>query len=71
VARNVTQGGYELVEGGIYTRSADSLHPGLGLPSVRHTLVDFLLCLADERVEQVVQRIFADRLEFVGMLVMP
>jgi hypothetical protein len=62
------QGCYELVEGRIDSRPADSLHPSLGLPSVRHALVDLLLGLADEGVEQVVQRIFADRLQFVGVL---
>jgi hypothetical protein len=67
MARNVPQGCYELVEGGVYTRSADTLYPGLGLPSLSHALIDLLLGLANERVEQVVQRIFANRLEFVGV----
>lgn len=68
LARNMAQGGYELVEGGVYTRTADTFYLGLGLPSVRHALVDLLLGLADEGVEEMVQRIFADRLELMGVL---
>lgn len=67
MARNVPQGCYELIEGGVYARPTNTLYPGLGLASLRHTLVDLLLGLADERVEEVVQRIFANRLEFVGV----
>jgi hypothetical protein len=64
---NMAQGGYELVEGGVYTRSTNTLYPGLRLASLCHALVDLLLGLADEGVEQVVQGIFTNRLEFVGV----
>jgi hypothetical protein len=63
------QRGDELVKVRVDSRAAHQLGVRFGLVSVRHALVDLLLRLADEGVEQVVQRILADRLKLVGMLV--
>lgn len=65
----MTQGGNELVEVGIDARPADKFDPGLGLASVGYALIDLLLGLADEGVEEMVQRIFPHRLELVCLLV--
>jgi hypothetical protein len=62
---------YQLVEVRVDSRSADKLYPRLRLAAVCHALVDLLLCLADERVEEVVQRILAHGLELVRMLGVP
>jgi hypothetical protein len=70
MARNVAEGSNELVKVGIYSRPADEFDFGLRLGPVRHALDDFVVCLADERVEQVVQRILAHGLELVAMLMM-
>jgi hypothetical protein len=68
-ACNVPECSYELVKVGVDSRAAHQLDPRLGLAPVRHALVDLLLRLADEGVEQMVQRILANRLELVRMLV--
>lgn len=69
--RDVAEGGYELVKGSVDARSADELDSGLGLAAVRQALVDLLLGLADEGVEEVVQRVLADCLQLVGVLGVP
>lgn len=66
---NVAKGGYELIEVGVNSRTTNELHFGLWLIPVCHALYDLLVRLTDERVEEMVQRIFADRLELVGVLV--
>lgn len=70
MAGNVTKGGYELVKIGVDSRTTDQFDLGLWLTPVRHALYDLLVRLTDERVEEVVQRILADRLQLVGVLVM-
>ena len=66
----VAQGGYELVEVGIDSWTTDELNLSLWLAPVRgHAPDDLLVGLADERVEEVVQRIFAHRLQLVVLLV--
>jgi len=67
----MSQRSYELVEGGVYAGPANGLDPHFGLAAVGHALVDLVLGLADEGVEQVVQGIFANRLELVGVLRVP
>lgn len=70
VSRYVAQGGYELVEVGIDSWTTDELNLSLRLAAVgRHAPDDFLVGLADERVKEVVQRIFAHRLQLVVLLV--
>ncbi len=49
--------------------AADGFDFGLGLATISHALVDFVLSLADEGIKEVVQRILACRLELVGLLV--
>lgn len=68
--RNVSQGSDQLVKGGINARTADQFDPGLGLAAIRHALVDLVLGLADEGVEEVVQRIFTHGLELMGVLLL-
>jgi hypothetical protein len=64
----MAKGCNELIELAVYSWATDKLYSGLGLAPVRNTLVDFQLCLPDEGVEEVVKRIFANRLELVGIL---
>lgn len=59
---------YELVKVGVDSRAAHQLDVRLGLVRCRHALADLLLRQPDEGVEKVVQRVFADCLEFVGIL---
>lgn len=70
LARNVSECRYELVKSRVDSRSAHELYASLWLATICHALVDLLLGLADEGVEEVVEGIFADRLELVGVLVM-
>jgi hypothetical protein len=69
VPRNVSKGRNELVKVGINSRTTYEFHLGLWLTPVCHALDDLLVRLTDERVEEVVQRIFADCLELVRVLV--
>lgn len=68
---DVSEGCYQLVKVGVDAWPTDKLDSGLWLTSVRHALVDLLLGLPNEGVEQVVQRILADSLELVRVLVVP
>lgn len=66
----VAQGSYELVEVGIDSWTTDELNLSLWLAPVRrHAPDDFLVGLANERVEEVVQRVFAHCLQLVVLLV--
>lgn len=66
----MTKGCDELVKVGINSWATYAVHFSLWLtPICRHASDDFRVCLTDERVEEVVQRIFADCLELMGMLV--
>lgn len=67
--RNVSKGRNELVKVGINSRTTDEFHLSLWLAPICHALNDLLVRLTDERVEEVVQRIFANGLELVRVLV--
>jgi hypothetical protein len=62
---------YELVKLGIYSRATDKLYAGLWLASVCDTLANLQFGLADEGIEKVMERIFADSLELMCVLRMP
>lgn len=68
--RNVSQSSNQLVEIGVHARPANEFDPRLRLAAFCHALVDFVLGLADEGVEEMVQRIFTHRLELMGMLLL-
>jgi hypothetical protein len=68
---NMAKSCYELVKFGIYSRATDELYAGLWLASVCDTLADLQFGLADECVEKVMERIFADILELMRVLRMP
>ena len=66
----MAQGGYELVEVGIDSWATDEFNLSLWLaPVCRHAPDDLLVGLANERVEEVVQRIFAHCLQLMVLLV--
>jgi hypothetical protein len=67
----VPKGCYELIEFGVYSWAADKLYARLRLTSVGHALIDLQFCLANEGVEKVMKRIFANRPQFVGVLWVP
>jgi hypothetical protein len=68
---DVPESCYKLVELGIYSRATDKLHAGLWLTTVCDALADLQFCLADEGVEEMVKRIFANSLQLVRILGVP
>ena len=67
--RNVSKGRNELIKVGINPRTTYEFHLRLRLTPIRHALDNLLVRLTDERVEEVVQRIFANCLELMRVLV--
>ena len=67
-ASDMTKGRNELIELGVYSWPTDKFNPCLRLAAVCDALIDLQLCLPDEGVEEMVKRIFADRLQLVGIL---
>lgn len=65
------EGSYKLVEFGVYSRTTDQFDSGLGLASLRHALVDLQFRLANKGVEEVMECIFADGPQFMGVLWVP
>jgi hypothetical protein len=59
---------YELVELGVYSRATDKFYAGLWLAPVCDALADFQFGLADEGIEKMMERIFADSLELMCVL---
>jgi hypothetical protein len=64
----MAKGRNELIELGVYSWPTDKFNSCLRLAAVCDTLIDLQLCLPDEGVEEMVKRIFANRLELVGIL---
>jgi hypothetical protein len=48
VASDVTEGGQQLVEAGVYTGAADELYADFSLAALRHALPNLLVCLVVE-----------------------
>jgi hypothetical protein len=68
----MSQGGYELIQGGIHTWTTYRLYPGLDIARLTYAqaLVYLLIREGNELVEEMMQRIFPNGSRFlrVGMM---